>query len=157
MIKKATTTMLLSLVLFVTEATGSIHITTDTTWSGTVNISTEIYVDNGVTLTILPGTHVIFTGHIGLQVQGRLLAVGTRTDSIKFYPASASTGWDGILFDGTPSTNDTSKITYCDISYSKANTNYYHDSWGGFIALRGFSKLLLTNCNIHHNEADYSG
>ncbi|MEI6435057.1 MAG: LamG-like jellyroll fold domain-containing protein [Bacteroidota bacterium] len=156
-IKKSATALLFSLVLLVTEAAASIHITVDTTWSGTVNISTEIYIDNGATLTILPGTNVIFTGHIGLQVQGRLLAVGTRTDSIKFFPAVDSTGWDGILFDGTPSTNDTSKITYCVISYSKANTNYYHNSWGGAIALWDFSQLMITNCNFHHNEADYSG
>ena len=156
-INKTATAFLFSLVLFVTEAAGSIHIAADTTWSGTVNVSTEIYIDDGATLTILPGAHVIFMGHFGIQVQGRLFAVGTRTDSIRFFPATDSTGWDGIIFDATPSTNDSSKMTYCVVSYSKANTNYYHGSWGGAIAMWDFSKLLLENCNFHHNTADYSG
>jgi len=154
------TCLIISVIAASTPVFGAVtsqHISTDTTWSGTVNISTEIYIDDGVTLTILPGTEVIFTAHIGLQVQGRLLAVGTKADSIKFFPSSTTTGWDGILFDGTPSTNDTSKIIYCVISYSKANTDYYHGSFGGAIAMYFFDKLLLENCNLNHNYAAYLG
>jgi hypothetical protein len=37
------------------------HITSDTTWSGTVNMTGNVYIHDGVTLTIQPGSHVIFT------------------------------------------------------------------------------------------------
>ncbi|MCX6250866.1 MAG: right-handed parallel beta-helix repeat-containing protein [Bacteroidetes bacterium] len=154
---KSATAIIICLIIFVGKATASIHITSDTTWSGTVNISTEIYIDNGVTLTILPGSQVIFAGHTGIQIQGRLLAVGTRTDSIRFYPTNTSTGWDGILFGSTPSSNDSSKICYCVLSYSKANTTNNHGEWGGTIAVFNFNKLLLANSNMHHNEADNLG
>jgi len=156
-IMKSATAIILSLLFFINEARGSIHISSDTTWAGTVNISTEIYIDDGTTLTILPGTQVIFTGHFGIQVSGRILAVGTRADSIRFYPGNIATGWDGLLFENIPSSNDSSKLCYCVFSYSKANTNYYHDSWGGVIAMYYFDKLLVSNCNFHHNEADYHG
>lgn len=138
-------------------AVTSQQILSDTTWSGTVNVSSEVLIADGVTLTVLPGTHVVFTGYYPVKVQGRLLAVGTSIDSIRFYPASNETGWEGIVFDGTSSSNDSSKFCYAVFSYGKANSNSCHDGYGGAIYLLNFGKLLVSNCNFHHNQADYSG
>ena len=47
-------------------------------------INGEITIPNDSTLTIEPGVEVIFTGHYKFNVQGRLLAIGTETDTIVF-------------------------------------------------------------------------
>ena len=47
-------------------------------------IQGEITIPDGLTLTIEPGVLVEFQGHYKLNVQGRLLAVGTETDTIVF-------------------------------------------------------------------------
>ncbi|MEI7726075.1 MAG: right-handed parallel beta-helix repeat-containing protein, partial [Bacteroidota bacterium] len=129
------------------------HISSDTTWSGTVQISSQVFIDAGATLTILPGSHIIFNGNIGISVQGRLLAVGTKNDSIFFTAANPSAGWDGILFDGTPSSNDSSKICYCALSYGITTGSYWHGVNGGAIYMNYFDKLKLTNCSFRHNQA----
>ncbi len=55
------------------EITRSGHITEDESWSGTVHITGDIVVNPGVTLTILPGTTVLFAAgsddqHMGVAV-----------------------------------------------------------------------------------------
>lgn len=140
--------------IFVSMATANNnHISSDTTWSGTVQISSQVFINDGATLTILPGTHVIFNGNIGISVGGRLLAVGTKNDSITFTAANPSTGWDGILFDGTLSSNDSSKICYSVLSYSIATGSYLHGISGGAIYMNYFDKLKLTNCSFRQNKA----
>jgi len=68
-----------------TSTTVSGNITSDETWSAdTVLVEGEVTVDDGVTLTIDPGVYVEFQGHYKLNVQGRLLAIGTVLDSILF-------------------------------------------------------------------------
>jgi hypothetical protein len=42
-----------------TKITTSGHITSDEIWSGTVHITGEIFIDEGVTVTILPGTTIL--------------------------------------------------------------------------------------------------
>ena len=56
------------------EITTSGWITKDETWSGTVHITGTVWVDADVTLTILPGTRVLFAAgsddqHTGFEVQ----------------------------------------------------------------------------------------
>ena len=130
------------------------HITVNTTWSGTVNQTSNIIIDNGVTLTLLPGTQVAFSASAGIVVNGRLLAVGTATDSIRFTASNTATGWDGIIFDWTPASNDTSKIIYCVLSFGKTTNTAYHSSDGGVIHISHVNKFLITNCRFHHNHAD---
>ncbi|NQT65595.1 MAG: hypothetical protein HQ554_05410, partial [FCB group bacterium] len=83
------------------------HLTEDTTWSPDNNpylVTSGVYVDAGITLTILPGTIVKFYAdyyddlgddqfyfHSGeepiakfMRVEGRIIAEGTEQDSIIF-------------------------------------------------------------------------
>lgn len=53
------------------QITTSGHITRDEMWSGTLRITGDIFVDSGVTLTILPGTTVLFAAHSDDQHSGR--------------------------------------------------------------------------------------
>lgn len=127
------------------------------------NINGEITVPKDSTLTIEPGVEVIFTGHYKFNVKGRLLAVGTKTDSIRFTAEDKKSGWHGIRFLYTPASNDTSKFIYCSFKYGKANTGEFSGSErsGGAIFMRGFGKVIISDClfesNMNNGEISATG
>ncbi|MCX6266247.1 MAG: hypothetical protein NTW16_02670, partial [Bacteroidetes bacterium] len=133
------------------------HITVNTTWSGNVNQSSNIIIDNGVTLTVLPGTQVTFSASTGIIVNGRLLAVGTESDSIRFTASNTAAGWDGITLTGTPPANDTTKVVYCVLSYGRNSGTSYHGNNGGMFQISGVNKFLISNCRLHSNTANQWG
>ncbi len=129
-------------------------------------IEGEILIPDGETLTIDPGVLVEFQGHYKFNVQGQLLAIGTIQDSIHFtvndttgfhIPHIADGAWDGIQFYETPATNDSSKIVYCKLEFSKTPAQEYTDWNGGAIYVYDFSKLLISNCLITNNRAQSGG
>ena len=129
-------------------------------------IEGEITIPDGEALTIDPGVLVEFQGHYKFYVQGRLLAIGTEQDSIRF-TVNDTTGfslawepdgaWDGIHFYETPATNDSSKIVYCRLEFSKTPAQEHTDWNGGAIYVHDFSKLLISNCLITNNRAQSGG
>jgi hypothetical protein len=135
------------------------------TWSlakSPYHIEGEITIPNDSTLTIEPGVDVIFFGHYALNVQGRLLAIGTEVDTtvftvndtLEFHNADTSLGgWNGIQFIDTPLNNDTSKIIHCKLSYGKAVGSSPPDNAGGAIHISNFHKVLISNCLIINNSA----
>ena len=142
---------------FTTEFSFAGNISSDTVWNAdNIFINGDVEIENGVTLTINPGTEIIFTGHHKLNVQGRLLAEGTETDSIKFTAYNPETGWAGIRFLNTPTVNDSSKIVHCILEYGKATGNY-PDKDGGSIYIRYFEKVLISDSRISNNSAENSG
>lgn len=125
----------------------------------------DISVPNDSTLIIEPGVRVEFQGHFSLTVLGRLLAIGTLTDSILFTvkdtsgfskPDTSMGGWNGIRFTDTPTQNDSSKIVYCCLEYSKAFGPVWHLNAGGAISILQFGKVLISNCMIRNNSAGSS-
>jgi hypothetical protein len=80
----------------------------------------DIVIDDGTTLVINPGVTVSFAGFKRLTVYGKLLAVGNETDSVIFTSDDLEHGWQGIRFDNTPETNDTSRILYCRFNNGRA-------------------------------------
>jgi parallel beta-helix repeat protein len=117
------------------------------------HINGEITIPNDSTLTIEPGVEVVFMGHYKFNVQGRLLAVGTPQDTIRFTAEDTGTGWHGIRFINTPSTNDTSRLIHCSFKYGKANTGVSNslDRCGGAIMINAFDKVYVSNCLFEHN------
>jgi hypothetical protein len=115
------------------------------------HINGEITIPNDSTLTIEPGVEVVFMGHYKFNVQGRLLAVGTQKDSIRFTAEDKVAGWHGIRFNQTPNTNDTCKVLYCSFKYGKANTGSGFDRCGGAILINAFDKVLVSNCLFESN------
>ncbi len=125
-------------------------------------IQGDITIPNDSTLTIEPGVLIEFQGHYALNVQGRLLAVGTENNNITFtindttgFHNTDTTlgGWYGIRFIDTPEQNDTSKIVYCDISYGKAVGPDQSNNSGGAIFISNFNKVLISNSRITYNSA----
>src|SRR3990172_9898401 len=126
------------------------------------NVNGEITIPNDSTLTIEPGVEVVFTGHYKFNVQGRLLAIGTKTDTIVFTINDTTGfhnvnipdgGWSGIRFMNTPSNNDSSKLVFCKLQYGKANTGVGedYDMLGGAICAV-MNKLLVSHCMFRNNK-----
>ncbi len=103
----------------------------------------NLLVANGTTLTIEAGVRMNFNGSYKLLVSGRLLAAGNAADSIFFTPVNTATGWQGIRFDNTVSTNDSSAISFCSIQYVNVTSVN-----GGGIFINNFSKITVSNSSI---------
>ena len=104
----------------------------------------SIMILNDSVLTIQPGVIVKFQGPYYLQVNGRLNAIGTISDSILFTASDTVTGWQGIRFDNTASSNDTSRIAYCWFEYGKA-FGVEPFNQGGAFYFNNFSKTVISN------------
>lgn len=89
------------------------NITTDTTWDGTICLSEPAFVQDGVTLTILPGTLVRgqtrrdapgavdgTPGALIITQGGKIDAEGTASDPIIMTTAAVDNNGDGICDDG---------------------------------------------------------
>jgi len=117
------------------------------------NINGEITIPNDSTLTIEPGVDVIFTGHYKFNVQGRLLAIGTESDTILFTINDTTGfhnltipdgGWGGIKLIDIDSSNDSTIIEYCIFQYGKSTT------YGGAI-YSTTDKLRISHCLFRNN------
>lgn len=83
---------------------------TDTIWSPSLcaeyTATGNVIINEGVTLTIEPGTTIRFNASVGIIVRGTLKAVGTAVSPIKFTSINGSPApadWSGILFEDTSS------------------------------------------------------
>jgi hypothetical protein len=139
-------------------------VTADSVWDAdTVRVVGNVTVEDGVTLTVVPGARVEFADFYDLTVLGRILAVGTPEAPIIFtsdepgsFAADSTTVgcWNGIRFPWTPSSNEWSRIEHCVIECSKAIGGR---PFGGAVSVTGFSKLLVRNSVFRSNAATYGG
>jgi len=119
-------------------------LTQDTTLQATDGpwiVTSDVIVDDGVTLTIEPGTSLFFQDGVRLLVNGtgRLVAEGTPFAMIRFTRVPDSTGlWGGILF--TDSMQD-NRITHAVLEYARSS-----DGMVGLVR----SQLLLSDCHLAH-------
>ncbi|HKX61025.1 MAG TPA: lamin tail domain-containing protein [Verrucomicrobiae bacterium] len=101
----------------VTSVSG--NIATDTVWSaanGPYQVTGNLTVAPGVTLTIQPGTTVWFGSGVDLVVAngGRLLAEGTDTARIRLSAAPGVANWGGITINGAAASPE-SRFAYTHI------------------------------------------
>lgn len=129
-------------------------ISQNTTWSGRVFVDGDILIDQQVTLTIDPGTAVLFAvtdaqdleqileDQVELFVKGVLQVNGTQSEPVIFKSASSSPGttdWGHIA----PQLSGTVDMTYAEIRDSQ---------YGLETATSG--TVSLTNCTFAHNGSD---
>ena len=98
-------------------------------------VSSNLAVPQGVTLTIEPGTTVLFSSNTGISSSGKLNIVGTPEKPIILTKNIGESNWNGIM-----STSDTLK--YCKISYCLHN-------W------QNHDYAVLKNCEIKYWEGTY--
>jgi parallel beta-helix repeat protein len=98
----------------VRPASEILFIETDTTWRGDVRVDGVVHIRKAATLTILPGTRVLFAKRTfpgavdshegfagpGIRVEGRIVAAGTEESPVLFTSegTAAPGSWDKILF-----------------------------------------------------------
>ena len=164
-----------------TEITTSGHITEDETWSGTVHVTGEIFIEEGATVTILPGTTVLFTAHQDDQhfgaagqldewiaqhndptwtleyaeshitVRGRIVARGTPEDMIVFTSDSP-----------TPDAGDWqqlhlghgSVIEYCIIEYGRVGIDVPEETGDSILISHNIIRhILWTSIGTHSHSS----
>ena len=97
-------------------------VTSDTLWrleDSPIDVSGDLTVESGVTLSIEPGVEVRFGLGSSLIVNGSLYAVGTDANRIKFTSKNikpATGDWTGIRFSGDVDSNFT--IGFCDVDHA---------------------------------------
>ena len=125
----------------------------NTTWMlDTVFITCNTEIADNVTLSIKPGTHVLFEKNTGLEIVGNLLAIGNQQDSIHFSTVSDNINWNGISIKNgffayyhSPdimNDNDSTILSFCKLENVSSD--------GLFID--NFSKFVIQNsriCNIN--------
>lgn len=138
----------------------------NTTWTAdTIKVDCDIEVPDAITLTINPGAIVQFQGPHRIMVYGTLLALGTETDTIVFTikdtlgfsdATSGAGSWRGIEFRAL-ATNDSSKILYSRLEYSKRIDGTVYEPFGGAIYAGLCYRLLISNSLITRNMAETGG
>lgn len=117
----------------------------------------HIIVANGDSLIIDPGVVVEFQGKYKLFCNGKIIANGTPTQRILFTVpvANRNTGWLGIRYDNTPTTNGQSSFNYCTIEYGRADIT--GDNQGGGMYFNKFSNCTISNSIFQNCYADAGG
>jgi predicted outer membrane repeat protein len=112
------------------------------------NVTGNVVVPDGETLTIGPGVHIVFQGHYQFIVHGTLSAVGTQASGILFTTDDQATGWGGIRIDSYSSIHE---LTYCRIEFGKVYGDY-PDQHGGGLALLT-ANAIVSHCTFADNDA----
>jgi hypothetical protein len=116
----------------------------------------DLVVPNGQTLSIDPGVRVAFRGPYHILVEGSVNAQGTAGEHIVFSHSNPTVRWDGLDYDNTPVTNDTSVFDHCIFEYGYAQGTEPFNS-GGAVAAMNFDDLVFSNCIFQYNCADQPG
>ncbi len=125
-------------------------ITTNTTWTLANNpyqVTGDIEVRPGITLTIEPGVTVMFNSSADMRIYGTLLANGSASQHITFTASAANPyvgAWGGLVIN-QPQGALRSSLSYCDFSYGgqvSLNTNY------DVLEISGYAEPQITACTI---------
>lgn len=151
---------------------GQYFINADTTWlSDSLFISNDIIIGENARLTISAGKVIVFENYSGIEIRGRLTAIGTETDSIIFRVSDTTGfsdtttligGWKGLYFN-TNNNTDTSFLKYCNISNGKANgqKSFLNGSSvankGGGIIIYYYDNVIIGYSTITNNYASFKG
>jgi Secretion system C-terminal sorting domain/Chlamydia polymorphic membrane protein (Chlamydia_PMP) repeat len=117
--------------------------------NGPYILTDYVYVVDGETLTIMPGTEIIGNPESRLYIEGELHAVGTPQKRILFSAADQNDRWYGIRLSGS----ENAVFKYCIIEYATTAPENMHN--GG---LRGdYSTVEIENCTFRYNHSDVDG
>ena len=111
-------------------------------------VTGNITIPSGQTLTIEAGVEVNFQAYYKFKVQGELQINGAEDAMVLFTTDNQSVGWGGVHFDAT---SIVSHISYCKFQYGKTGTSY-PDMHGGAIKLVN-SDAVFENCIFADNDA----
>jgi hypothetical protein len=113
-------------------------------------VTGNITIPAGQTLTIEAGVTINFQGYYRIYVDGKIEANGTDSGQILFTTNDHNTGWGGIRLNGTP---DISIFNYCKFEYGKTDASgSYPDMHGGAVVLKD-ANAEFYHCIFENNDA----
>jgi len=116
-------------------------------------IQGDIHIAVSKTLEIESGVQVEFPVYASLKVYGQLIATGTSSNLIEFYPTGTD-DWHGIRFiDNNLNISDTSVLLNCSIKDGLA-AGTIPDNKGGGIYCENSSKIRIDSTLIYSCAAD---
>jgi hypothetical protein len=124
-------------------ATTSGVISVDEAWSGALDITGDVTVEQNVTLRIHSGSMIRFADNVGLIVNGRLEVLGTTEGPVTFTSASGTPTrgiWAGISLNGSGA-NDISSLRHAVVAY--ASTGVRCGSSNSTIESSIFSRCIV--------------
>lgn len=110
-------------------------------------IQGNIRLPEGETLTIEPGTEVLFTGPYFLRILGDFNASGSDADSVRFSWSSGQINLSGINLDSLSTQSDTARFNRC----------VFTDMQAGRIRIWNVDKVVIENSHFHSNSGHASG
>jgi hypothetical protein len=127
--------------------------------SGNLGPGSYVVVGNctvpaGQSLTIQPGTTLLFSGHYTFFVYGQLTAMGTAADSIRFLPQNPGDAYrhGGLRFQ--PATPQNYMLAYCRIDNARNQTFPIYT--GGAIYVQN-ANLILSHSLITNSISNTGG
>ncbi len=123
------------------------NISSDQLWCTQDNphqVTGNLVVSQGVTLTVQPGVQVIFTPGVGMNIQGNLDANGLEEHKISFTTSTEGTYFTAITF----SQMSSGSLAYCDISRASGLQ--------GALLIQS-SNILIDHSQIHDNNPTAGG
>jgi hypothetical protein len=117
-------------------------------WSDTIHITGNITITQNGSVIINPGTYIEYQGFYSIKVTltGKINAIGTVSDSIKFVAHTTATKWNGIKFENMTPLADSSIFEYCVFRYGN-----------GVMNINTFNKVQVNNCNFSYNSYSSGG
>ena len=128
-----------------------------TTWTKAGNpyiIPTICTVPSGQVLTIEPGVEVILAPGAELNVQGRIIAGGSKSEHITFRGVSASNYWNRVFIQGLG--NGPSQLNYCDFSDASSALFLYSNTETMETEILNCTFLNCTDSAIHAEAAGFA-
>ncbi len=117
-------------------------------------VTCDVTVPAGQTLEIQPGVTIQFQGAYAFTVCGKVLAIGTETDSIRF-TSTITTGserWKGFRVE---SATDTAQLAYCRIDHAYWPSSVSSTEGGGITAIS--SRIVIKHCLVTSNATARNG
>jgi hypothetical protein len=138
-------------------------LTANTTWSGTIHVTSAVTVPGPFTLTISAGTLVRLTNNVGITASGggHIEVNGTRAQPVRFERVNASfTRWGDLAATGSGSlvTVRHAKITRGRVRATSSGTALVEDSElsdmtsTGIIGANGGALFTVRRCYVHDYE-----
>jgi len=116
----------------------------------------DITIPRFETLNIEPGVEVKFNGQYRFYANGRLLAIGSKADSIRFTAIDSLAGWKGIRFiDQNDWPNQGSEIAFSVFSYGNTTGNDVQSIVDSMLAIVS-QRLIRKVCPKCSSETNYS-
>lgn len=113
------------------------------TYSIDLLVDAGIYIQNGVTVSFVPGLNIYMKEGVLWDVEGSLLAEGTEVNKIRFTSNTAEQLWYYILF----RSGSTGSLKFCDIENGGRFNNPQ-------LYLQNPSSMNIDNCSISNSGGD---